>query len=168
MWWLSKSSSDLGGGCVRDVKALPTAALTLQCRWALTAPCPRAACRDAVFSPGCSLLRVGLFFANPCALDTAQVSFARRGLGQSPCSLRKALGVMSKSWKKENKGGKKRKFALLWLRSTALGLPQPSSTAWAIPGGVSGNILNKLASQAHVIFGNKLFGKLGAWTAPGW
>lgn len=65
MWWFSKTSSDLGGGCIRDVKALLTATLTVQCRWAVTASCPHAAYRDAVSSPRCSLLRVGLFLLIP-------------------------------------------------------------------------------------------------------
>ena len=64
---------------------------------------------DAVSLPGSSLLSVVAFSANPCAAGTAQVSFAQRGMRQSPCSLGKAPGVMSKKLKKKrNKKGKLR------------------------------------------------------------
>jgi len=124
-----------------------------------------------------ALLSIVGFSAKPCAVGAAWVSSAGRGLGQSPCSRGKAT-YRVRGWcpcrglpLKINKGrNKKWNFAWLWLRSQGSGLPQRSDTAWAFPCGASGNALrirSKAASPVHVVFGSKLWGKLGPWTVPG-
>lgn len=109
----SKATSDLGGGCVGDAKELPPAvagacffyfAVHVGCHSPLALHCmPCSGTEDAVSSPGSFLLSVVAFSANPCCSSGHCWSgSAQRGLGQSPCSMGKGPGVMSKNLKKNN------------------------------------------------------------------
>lgn len=76
-----------------------------------------------------------LISPNPCALDTAQVSFAWRGLGQSPCSLSKALGVISKSLKKAKlrKNKEEGKICITVAEVHNLGVVPAPWSEWELP-----------------------------------